>query len=93
MCISTVVVGAATDRFGVNRIAVPTLLVLIASAYGLYRGAEAMPAALLPIYALAGFGAGGVVLTPIMMIHAFQHRYDSAGSHSATTSPMRCSED
>jgi hypothetical protein len=71
MCISTVVVGAATDRFGVNRIAVPTLLVLIASAYGLYRGAEAMPAALLPIYALAGFGAGGVVLTPIMMIHAF----------------------
>jgi MFS family permease len=71
MCISTVFVGAATDRFGVNRIAVPILLVLIASAYGLYRGAEANPAALLPLYALAGFGAGGVVLTPIMMIHAF----------------------
>jgi hypothetical protein len=30
-----------------------------------------MPAALLPLYALAGFGAGGVVLTPIMMIRAF----------------------
>ncbi|MCU1249362.1 MAG: ral substrate transporter, partial [Edaphobacter sp.] len=26
---------------------------------------------MLPLYALAGFGAGGVVLTPIMMIHAF----------------------
>src|SRR5258708_40186050 len=30
-----------------------------------------MQAALLPPYALAGFGAGGVVLAPIMMIHAF----------------------
>jgi hypothetical protein len=30
-----------------------------------------MPATLLPLYALAGFGAGGVVLTPIMMINAF----------------------
>jgi MFS family permease len=71
LCISTVVVGAATDRFGVRRVAVPILLLLIASAYGLYRGAEAMPVALLPLYVLAGFGAGGVVLTPIMMIHAF----------------------
>jgi len=30
-----------------------------------------MPSSLLPLYALAGFSAGGVVLTPIMMIHAF----------------------
>jgi MFS family permease len=71
LCVSTVVIGAATDRFGVGRVAVPILLLLIASAYGLYGGAEAMPVALLPLYALAGFGAGGVVLTPIMMIHAF----------------------
>jgi hypothetical protein len=71
MCISTVVVGASTDRFGVKRTAVPTQLVLIASVYGLYRGAEAMPAALVPLYALAGSGAGAVVLTPITMIHAF----------------------
>jgi hypothetical protein len=71
LCISTVVIGAATDRFGVGRVAVPMLLFLIASAYGLYRGAETMPATLLPLYTLAGFGAGGVVLTPIMMINAF----------------------
>ena len=71
LCVSTVAVGAATDRFGVRRVAIPILLLLIASTYGLYRGAEAMPVALLPLYALAGFGAGGVVLTPIMMIHAF----------------------
>jgi MFS family permease len=71
LCVSTVAAGAATDKFGVRRVAIPILLLLIASTYGLYRGAEAMPVALLPLYALAGFGAGGVVLTPIMMIHAF----------------------
>ena len=71
LCISAVVVGAATDRFGVRRVAIPILLLLIASTYGLYRGAEATPGALLPIYASAGVGAGGVVLTPIMMVHAF----------------------
>ena len=71
LCISTVLIGAATDRFGVKRIAVPILLVLIASAYGLYRGAGSMPGALLQLYALAGFGAGGIVLTPITMIGAF----------------------
>jgi MFS family permease len=71
LCVSTVVIGAATDRFGVRRVAVPMLLFLIASAYGLYRGAETTPAALLPLYALAGFGSGAVVLTPIVMIHAF----------------------
>jgi MFS family permease len=71
LCVSTVVIGAATDRFGVGRVAVPMLLFLIASAYGLYRGAETMPVTLLPLYALTGFGVGGVVLTPIMMIHAF----------------------
>jgi hypothetical protein len=71
LCVSTVVIGAATDRFGVGPVAVPMLLFLIASAYGLYRGAETMPVMLLPLYALTGFGVGGVVLTPIMMIHAF----------------------
>jgi len=71
LCISAVVVGAATDRFGVRRVAIPILLLLIASTYGLYRGAEATPGALLPIYASAGVGAGGVVLTPITMVHAF----------------------
>jgi MFS family permease len=71
LCVSTVVVGAATDRFGIRRVAIPILLLLIASTYGLYRAAETTPFALLPLYALAGVGAGGSVLTPIMMIHAF----------------------
>src|SRR5258708_14127605 len=71
LCISTVVIGAATDRFGVRCVAIPMLLFLIASAYGLYRGVETMPAALLPLYALAGFRAVGVVLTPIIMLRPF----------------------
>src|SRR6202007_2905661 len=71
LCVSTVFIGAATDRFGIRRVAVPILLLLIASTYGLYRGPSTMPFALLPLYALAGVGAGGSVLTPIMMIRAF----------------------
>jgi len=64
LCVSTVFIGAATDRFGIRRVAIPILLLLIASTYGQYRGAES-------IYALAGVGAGGAVLTPVMMIRAF----------------------
>ncbi len=71
LCISTVAVGAATDRFGIRRVALPVSLVLIAATYGLYLSAERMPSVLLPVYVLAGIGAGGVVLTPIIMVQAF----------------------
>jgi MFS family permease len=71
LCISTLIVGAATDRFGVRRVAVPMLLLLIVSTYALYLGAKAMPFALLPLYALAGFGAGAAVIAPITMVRAF----------------------
>jgi MFS family permease len=71
LCVSTVAIGAATDRFGLRRVAIPILLVLMGSTYALYRGAETMPSSLLALYALAGVGVGGSVLTPIMMIHAF----------------------
>lgn len=71
LCISTLLIGAATDRFGVRRVAVPMLLLLIVSTYGLYLGDKVMPGALLPLYALAGVGAGASVLAPIIMIYAF----------------------
>lgn len=71
LCVSTVLIGAATDRFGIRHVATPILLLLIASTYGLYLGAGSMHFALLLLYALAGVGAGGSVLTPIMMIRAF----------------------
>jgi MFS family permease len=71
LCLSTVLTGAATDRFGVRRVAIPVLLFLIAATYGLYVGAGRMPSALIELYALAGLGAGSVALTPIVMVRAF----------------------
>jgi MFS family permease len=71
LCLSTVSVGAATDRFGIRRVSVPLLLLLIAATYGLYIGAERLPSTLLPLYVLAGIGAGGAVLTPLIMVRAF----------------------
>jgi MFS family permease len=71
LCISVVLIGAATDRYGIRRVSVPALLFLMASSYGLYRGAATNPSALLLLYVLAGLGAGGVVLTPIAMVRAF----------------------
>ncbi|MCU1261337.1 MAG: ral substrate transporter [Bryobacterales bacterium] len=71
LCLSTVAIGVATDRFGIRRVAIPVLLLLIAATYGLYIGAERLPSALLPLYVLAGIGAGSAVLTPIVMVRAF----------------------
>jgi MFS family permease len=71
LCISALVVGIATDRFGIRRVALPILLLLIGATYALYLCARTTPSALLPLYALAGFGAGGCVLTPIAMVRAF----------------------
>jgi MFS family permease len=71
LCISTTVVGLLADRFGLRRIAVPLGLFLIATTYALYAGAAWWPGTLIPLYALAGFGAGAVALTPIAMIRSF----------------------
>lgn len=71
LTLSVVVLGAATDRFSMRRVAIPSLLLLVVATYGLYLSAARMPSALVPVYALAGIGAGAVVLTPIMMVRAF----------------------
>jgi MFS family permease len=71
LCLSTVAIGAAADRFGIRRVAIAVALLLITATYGLYMSAERLPATLLPAYVLAGIGAGGAVLTPIVMVRAF----------------------
>jgi MFS family permease len=71
LSLSVVAVGIATDRFGIRRVAIPMLLLLIVATYALYVGAAKMPSALLPLYVLAGIGTGGVVLTPILLVRAF----------------------
>lgn len=71
LCLSTVAVGAATDRFGLRRVAPPILLLLVCSTYALYLGAAHRPQLLLPLYILAGIGASAASLTPVLMVHAF----------------------
>ena len=71
LCISTVIVGAATDRFGIRRVAVPSLLLLITATYGLYAGAASTPSRLVLLYAVAGFCTGAVTITPVMMVRSF----------------------
>ncbi|MGB9255702.1 MAG: hypothetical protein WCC25_12765, partial [Candidatus Korobacteraceae bacterium] len=63
--------GAACDRFGLRRVTPPVIALLIAGTYALYLGAERFPSALIPLYVIAGLGAGAAVLTPILMVHAF----------------------
>ena len=38
---------------------------------GLYIGAARLPSVLTPLYVLAGIGAGGAVLAPLVMVRAF----------------------
>ena len=71
LCLSTVAVGAAIDRFGLRRTAPPVLLRLVGGTYALYLGAAHHAPTLLPLYALAGAGAGAATLTPVLMIRAF----------------------
>jgi MFS family permease len=71
LCVSTVALGAASDRFGLRRVAIPAFILLVASTYALYLGAERAPSSVLPLYLIAGLGAGSSVLTPILMVHAF----------------------
>ena len=66
-----------TDRFGIIRTATPVLLLLIASTYVLFEtasGPMAHPGGsnlLVLIYAVAGLGAGAIVITPILMTRSF----------------------
>jgi MFS family permease len=71
LCISTVVIGIMADRFCVRKVAVPMALLLTASTYALYLCAGRAPSALLPLYVLAGLGAGVTTLVPIVMVRAF----------------------
>jgi Na+/melibiose symporter-like transporter len=77
LVLSAAAVGATTDWLGVRRVAILVLPLLIVATYGVYLGAERMPSLLLPLYLLAGIGAGGVSLTPIIMIRAFPPRVAS----------------
>jgi MFS family permease len=71
LCVSTVLVGIAADRFGVRRTALPALALLVGGAYALYVGVLSFPGILAVLYTIAGLGAGAVTLIPLMMVRAF----------------------
>lgn len=71
LCIGTVVIGSAADRFGLGRVTLPAYVLLIAATYGLYLGAVHTPSAVTLLYFVAGLGAGASVLTPILMVRIF----------------------
>jgi MFS family permease len=79
LSLAVVAIGSATDTFGLRRVGMPVLLLLILTTYGLYVGAERMPIALVPLYILAGLGAGAAVLAPILIIRAFPPRVRFSG--------------
>ncbi|MFL6414836.1 MAG: MFS transporter [Bryobacteraceae bacterium] len=70
-CLAAVAIGASVDRFGIRPVAFPMLLLLLVSTYGLYLGAQRAPGLLVPLYVLAGIGAGAAVLTPLIMVRSF----------------------
>ncbi len=71
LCLGNVIVGAASDRFGMRRAAVPIFGLLIVATYGLYLSAAHRPDLVVPLYLLAGFGAGASVIAPTLMVAAF----------------------
>ena len=71
LCLSTFATAVATDRFGVRRVTLALLPLLVIATYALYIGAERVPSVLLPLYTFAGVGAGGAVLAPLIMVRAF----------------------
>jgi MFS family permease len=71
LCLSNVATGTAIDRFGIRRVTVFVLLLLVVATFALYTTVGHRPSLLLPFSILAGLGVGGVVATPIMMVRSF----------------------
>lgn len=71
LCVSCVVVGALCDRFGAGRVLLLGSVALGASTYLLYRTVGGDPAALFPLYGLAGLCVGVIAVTPYVMVRIF----------------------
>ena len=72
LCVSAVAVGAATDRWGLRRVALGVVPLLVLSGYALFGLADpAAPGALLLLCGMAGVGAGLVSLVPVAMVRLF----------------------
>jgi len=70
LTISAIGAGAAVDRCGLRRVAIPLTALLVVASLGLYSGPH-NPARVLLLSLLAGIGAGSVSLTPTLMVRLF----------------------
>jgi len=68
---ATILSGIAIDRFGVGRVMMVGAVSLAASAYLLYLGVQAWPAALLPLYAVVGICIGTLPVVPYILVRVF----------------------
>lgn len=71
LTLSAIMTGAAVDRFGLRRVAVPLATLLVTATFALYSGLGRDTPLLMGLSLLAGLGAGSVSLTPILMVRAF----------------------
>ena len=71
LCVSVIVAGMASDRFGPAKVTAVGTPLLILSLYALYVGAEQGAEGLLLLYGAAGFFAGVIGIVPIVMVRSF----------------------
>lgn len=63
--------GALADRLGAGRVLLVGCLLLAAVVQYFFRSVHADPAALAPLYALAGLACGVVAVIPVLMVRSF----------------------
>ncbi|OJH37626.1 MFS transporter [Cystobacter ferrugineus] len=71
LTLGAVLFGLAVDRFGAGRALAAGSLLLSVTTYLLYVGVGTRPEHLVPLYLLAGLGAGVVGVVPSVMVRAF----------------------
>ncbi len=69
--IGGIVVGATVDRFGLRRTVTLSMLASIPCVYLLYLGPRWMPSALPWFYLVTGLSAGGLGMSPLVLVRAF----------------------
>jgi MFS family permease len=71
LCLATVFIGWASDRFGLRLVAAISVPFFVLSNYALYFAARNGTQHLAVWYFVAGLGAGCTVLTPIVILQLF----------------------
>ncbi|AXC13545.1 L-Proline/Glycine betaine transporter ProP [Acidisarcina polymorpha] len=71
LCLSTIMFGAAYDRFGTKRVASISIALFVLSSYALYLCAGHHPQYFIGLYGIAGLLAGCIIVAPLEMVGLF----------------------